>query len=175
MNVISLETDTTLSGIAARCEHVYPVASLEELPELLERVRISSDTLDLIGHSTRGQNYLRIGQTPIDMFEPRVQRSIGKLSVSVAAHGVRRIRLLGCETAVTPAAQRTMVWLSQLLEIVVLGTTKPLMKSHYIATGFNPRFNHLLIESSSLPSPRRRLTISPTAERQSVRAVASRR
>lgn len=151
------------------------IGSLEELPSLLGQIEKSFDTLDLIGHSTRGHNYLRIGSTPVDMLDPRVQRCVGKLSSSLQDHGVRRLRLLGCETAVTPAGQRTIDWLAQMLKVAVLGTMKPLMKSHYIAAGFNPEFDHLLIESGSLPLPRRRLTISPTAEWQSARAAASRR
>ena len=177
LNVISSERDATLSGIATRCEHAYWIDSLDEIPDLLGRVDRSADTLDLIGHSTRGHNYLRIAQTPIDMLDPHVRQSISRLRTSDALQrrGICRVRLLGCETAVTPAGQRTMAWLGKVLGVAVFGTTKPLAKSHYATAGFNPQFDHLLVEAGSLPVPRSRLKISRVGSwREALEAASGR-
>ena len=61
------------------------------------------------------------------------------------------VRLLGCQTAVTDAGQRTLRMLSQTLRLPVFGTLRPLLKSHSNAAGFNPAFSHILIEASALP------------------------
>jgi hypothetical protein len=60
------------------------------------------------------------------------------------------VRLLGCETAVTDAGQRTLRMLSQTLRLPVFGTTKPLLKSHSNSAGFDPAFAHILIEATAL-------------------------
>jgi hypothetical protein len=62
--------------------------------------------------------------------------------------------LLGCETAVTDAGQRTLRMLSQTLRLAVFGTCKPLLKSHSDSAGFNPAFAHILVEASALTGPR---------------------
>ena len=60
------------------------------------------------------------------------------------------VRLLGCETAVTEAGQRTLRMLAQTLRLPVYGTRVPLLKSHSDAAGFNPVFSHLLAEAAQL-------------------------
>lgn len=60
------------------------------------------------------------------------------------------VRLLGCETAVSPGGKRTLRFLARTLRIPVFGTLKPLMKSHYDKLGFNPAFAHILAEASEL-------------------------
>jgi hypothetical protein len=60
---------------------------------------------------------------------------------------VAAVRLLGCETAVTDAGQRTLRMLSQTLRLPVFGTRKPLLKSHSNSAGFDPAFAHLLTEA----------------------------
>jgi hypothetical protein len=62
---------------------------------------------------------------------------------------VTAVRLLGCETAVTDAGQRTLRMLSQTLRLPVFGTRKPLLKSHSNSAGFDPAFAHLLTEASA--------------------------
>jgi hypothetical protein len=126
--------------------------SLVELRAILER-RLegtpSPATLDLIGHSTREHHLLRLGATPIDMLDPYVARFFGTLAEArlLPRAGIVAVRLLGCETAVTDAGQRTMRMLSWTLRLPVFGTLKPLLKSHSGAAGFDPSFTHLLVES----------------------------
>jgi hypothetical protein len=105
---------------------------------------------DLLGHSTRGHRLLRLGDTPIDMLDPTVARFFQALaSVRLLPRlGVTAVRLLGCETAVTDAGQRTLRMLAHTLRLPVFGTLKPLLKSHSNANGFNPAFTHLLTEAA---------------------------
>src|SRR5205807_911213 len=67
---------------------------------------------------------------------------------------VTAVRMLGCETAVTDAGQRTLRMLSQTLRLPVFGTTKPLLKTHSNGAGFDPAFAHILIEAAALTGPR---------------------
>jgi hypothetical protein len=62
--------------------------------------------------------------------------------------GITAVRLLGCETAVTEAGQRTLRLLSATLRLPVYGTSKPLLKSHSDAAGFHPAFSHLLLAAT---------------------------
>lgn len=162
LNVISAEPDSTLSGIADRCARTHPVSSFGELGGLLERQERDAGfaTLDLIGHSTRGHRYLRIGRTSIDLLDPEVARFFAQLGASgiLTRLGIGAVRLLGCETAVEIAGQRTIARLARVLGIPVFGTTKPLMKAHYGRDGFDPVFRRLLVDATSLPLPRRRLS-----------------
>ena len=57
------------------------------------------------------------------------------------------MRLLGCETAVSPSGQRTLRLLARTLGIPAFGAIKPLMKSHYDELGFNPAFAKVLVEA----------------------------
>src|SRR5438132_10872179 len=77
---------------------------------------------------------------------------------------VTAVRLLGCETAVTDAGQRTLRMLSQTLRLPVFGTTKPLLKSHSNSAGFDPAFAHILIEATALTGARQ--PVSPPGLRR---------
>ena len=66
---------------------------------------------------------------------------------------VTAVRLLGCETAVTDAGQRTLRMLSQTLRLPVFGTRKPLLKSHCTSAGFDPAFAHILTVSRPPGTP----------------------
>ena len=160
LNVISAEPDATLAGIAGRCASTHAVSSLPELYQLLDgpqRDRVSA--LNLLGHSTRGHHYLRIGGTAIDMLDPGVARFFERLAASgvLQRRGITALRLLGCETAVEIAGQRTIARLAHVLGVAVYGTRKPLLKAHYDRRGFDPTFAGLLVEAGELPRPRRRL------------------
>jgi hypothetical protein len=148
------------AGRQPRCVELRCAGSLGELRTVLERrlgevrdVR-SPVTLDLIGHSTREHQLLRLGQTPIDMLQPGVARFFGELAGTglLPRLNVVAVRLLGCETAVTDAGQRTLRMLARTLRLKVYGTRKPLLKSHSIAGGFDPVFAHLLVEASTVPA-----------------------
>jgi hypothetical protein len=64
--------------------------------------------------------------------------------------GIRAVRLLGCQTAVTDAGQRTIRMLSRALRMPAYGTLVPLHASHWQANGFNPAFARVLVEASQL-------------------------
>ena len=141
------------------------IASLDalhtELTRLVEPRAHGPRTLDLIGHSTRDHHLLRIGDTAIDMFRPSVVRIFAAIRAEelLPKLGISAVRLLGCSTALTPSGQRTIQRLARTLEVPVYGSTKALMHSHYTADGFNPKFEHVLVEASQLPNPPRRLSV----------------
>ena len=149
------------AGLAARCVALRHAASLAGLREVLDHCLddpVKPVTLDLIGHSTRGHRLLRLGNTPIDMLDPYVAGFFATLArdqLLTRLH-VTTVRLLGCETTVTDAGQRTLRMLSHTLRLPVFGTTKPLLKSHSNSAGFDPAFAHILIEATALtggPTP----------------------
>ena len=156
LSVISPDAEPVFVARAARRTGVRRAASLRELRDALEgwdgRVDTPT-TLDLMGHSTSGHQLLRLGRTPIDMLDPRVARFFRTLHADGLLPRLRvaAIRLLGCETAVTDAGQRTMRMLSRVLRLPVYGTLVPLMKQHCDGDGLRPVFAHLLVEASALP------------------------
>ena len=155
LNVASPDcAEDFFAGSAARCVILWRAAGLAELREVLERcldLPVRPSTLDLIGHSTRGHHLLRLGQTPIDMLDPQVSAFFRGLAQAglLPRLQVAAVRLLGCETAVTDAGQRTLRMLAQTLRLPVFGTRKPLLKSHSNSAGFDPAFAHLLTEASA--------------------------
>ena len=70
----------------------------------------------------------------------------------VARSGVLRevnavcLRLIGCETARSPSGQRTLRLLAALLAMPVYGTRKRISRMHNTQAGFDPRFQHVLVE-----------------------------
>jgi hypothetical protein len=141
------------SGPVARVVQLHHAGSLPQLRAVLERrAPIAGPvTLDLIGHSTPGHHLLRLGNTAIDMLDRRVAGFFTDLAATALLPrlGITAVRLLGCETAVTDAGQRTLRLLTATLRVPVYGTSKPLMKSHSDAAGFCSAFSHLLIEASA--------------------------
>ena len=160
LNVASPDcAEEFFAGATARCVTLRRAASLAELREVLEHCLddpAQSVTLDLIGHSTRGHRLLRLGQTPINMLDPHVAgffTTLARDQLLTRLH-VTAVRLLGCETAVTDAGQRTLRMLSHTLRLPVFGTTKPLLKTHSNSAGFDPAFAHVLIEAAALTGAR---------------------
>lgn len=156
LNVASPDcAEAFFAGRAARCVNLRHAGSLAELRAVLEdhlNTVASPATLDLLGHSTREHHLLRLGDTPINMLDPTVARFFHTLAEARLLPRLRiiAVRLLGCETAVTEAGQRTLRMLARTLALPVFGTLKPLLKSHSTADGFNPAFTHILIEASAL-------------------------
>jgi hypothetical protein len=156
LNVASPDcAEAFFAGRAARCVNLRHAGSLAQLRAVLEghldHVEAPA-TLDLLGHSTREHHLLRLGDTPINMLDPNVARFFHALSEDRLLQRLRivAVRLLGCETAVTDAGQRTLRMLARTLGLPVFGTLKPLLKSHSDANGFDPAFAHILIEASAL-------------------------
>jgi hypothetical protein len=167
LNVASPDcAEKFFAGAVARCLTLRRAATLAELREVLEGCLdhpARPVTLDLIGHSTRGHRLLRLGQTAIDMLDPHVAGFFLALAQAqlLPRLQVTAVRLLGCETAVTEAGQRTLRMLSQTLRLPVLGTSKPLLKSHSNSVGFDPVFAHILVEASALTPPATRRAGQP--------------
>jgi hypothetical protein len=151
INILSRDVEAFLRASALRDRWTNVVGSLHELRGLLERrAPQPGATLDLIGHSTRGHRLLRLGDTVIDMLDPSVERFFGALADDGLLDDVTAVRLLGCETAVSPSGQRTIRSLAWTLGLPVYGAKKPLLRSHYHARGFDPTFGHVLVESTQL-------------------------
>jgi hypothetical protein len=153
INILSRDVEAFLRASALRDGWSNVVESLHELRGVLEgraRAPGAIATLDLIGHSTRGHKLLRLGRTVIDMLDPSVERFFVALADDGLLDDVAAVRLLGCETAVSPSGQRTIRTLGWTLGLPVYGTKKPLFKSHYDARGFDPAFGHVLVESTQL-------------------------
>ncbi|MEQ1507194.1 MAG: hypothetical protein ABMB14_33505 [Myxococcota bacterium] len=164
LHLISADAADTVDARLARDPALHRVSSLAEVRAALEREAdggTAAATLDLMGHSTRDHHFLRLGATPVDLMDPAVARWFESLAADgvLSRLGVGTLRLLGCETAVEVAGQRTMLRLARLLGIRVCGTRRPLLRSHYDADGIAPAFvRSVLIEASELPQPLRRLT-----------------
>ncbi|HKE98829.1 MAG TPA: hypothetical protein VKG45_07860 [Actinomycetes bacterium] len=93
---------------------------------------------------------------PTDMLDRQVARFFRALAEERLPARLRivAVRLLGCQTAVTDAGQRTLRMLAQTLRLPVYGTRTQLLKSHSDAAGFNPAFSHVLVEASALTAGR---------------------
>lgn len=136
---------------ARRCAHARVVDGLDELPAILRAAGDGGGAvtrLDLIGHSTRGHHYLRLGRDALDLLDPRIVALVTALRRSGAldAVGARQLRLLGCSTAVGPAARAALARLASLTGRAVSGTTTALLAAHYDAAGFRDEFARLLVE-----------------------------
>ena len=155
LNIISPDAEDVFLGATARCVETHRASSLGEIRGVLERQlerQVQPIILDLIGHSTRDHHLLRIGATPIDMLNPVVARFFRTIAQDrlLSRLEVSAVRLLGCETAVTPAGKRTLRLLAHTLRLPVYGAIKPLGKSHHDELGFNPTFASVLVEASAL-------------------------
>lgn len=147
-----------IAGAAGRSLDRHVVAGLTELDRVLGRLAEhppSAACLDLSGHSTRAGRLLRLGADVIDMLEPATQAYFHRLAHAgmLRRLNVRAVRLLGCETAVSPGGQRTLRMLARTLGLPVFGTLTTIYKSHYDEQGFASAFDGLLIEASRLPVP----------------------
>jgi hypothetical protein len=118
--VISPDAEGLFFGPVQRCAIVHRAASLFELREVLEG-RLGGATppftLDLIGHSTRGHQLLRLGQAVIDMLDAAVAGFFQSIAHErlLPRLGIEAVRLLACGTAVTPAGRRTLRLLARTL------------------------------------------------------------
>jgi len=155
LNIISPDAEHVYLGAVARCLDVHRANSLAEVRPILERqLQFAAEPviLDLMGHSTRDHHLLRLGDSVVDMLNPAVARFFKSIAEDglLSRLEVTAVRLMGCETAVAPAGQRTLRMLSNALRLPVFGSIKPIGKSYYDALGFNPAFNSVLVEASEL-------------------------
>jgi hypothetical protein len=153
--LLVLSPDADVAVIAA--EHKRFAGSIAELRAVLDATPDAAPgdpaaSLDLIGHGTRGHNYLRLGAEPIDLLVPAVARAFRAIAEDgvLARLGVGRVRLLGCSTAVGDASRRSLVALERILGVPVFGSSKALSVHHYDARGLRPAFESLLVAARSI-------------------------
>jgi len=160
LNIVSAGALETISEPMARAANTFIVTSLQDMAHALEvqaaRPRVAALAIDLVGHSTRDHQLLRLGSTTIDALDLGVLRFFE----GVAASGVLRdmnavcLRLLGCETATSPSGQRTMRLLASVLKMPVYGTRKRITRTHHTERGFNPLFSLCQFPSGTLAASR---------------------
>lgn len=154
INIVSFDVLDVLSEPLKAAENTTIVKSLREARQVLDvygaKPQQPAITVDLLGHSTRDHRLLRLGGTVIDALDPLVRRffeEVERSQVLVAMNAVS-VRLLGCETAVSPSGQRTLRMLADILGLPVFGSRKRLSRTHHTATGFNPLFESVLIRAA---------------------------
>jgi len=160
LTVVSGEPDFDLQQIAQIITHSVTVERHEDLEVLFGRLLAEVEhaapvlpkTLDLIGHTRSSASLLALGDWVIDVADPATTAFFhGLVDREVLSRlGVRALRLLGCNTAGTVQARATIVQLSDLLELEVLGTNQLLSAGHYDAGGFRDCWNFLLVGASEL-------------------------
>lgn len=160
LTVVSGEPDFDLQQIAQIITHSVTVERYEDLEVLFGRLLTEVEhaapvipkTLDLIGHTRSCASLLALGDWVIDVANPATTAFFhGLVDREVLSRlGVRALRLLGCTTAGTVQARATIVQLSDLLELEVLGTNQLLSAGHYDAGGFRDCWNFLLVGASEL-------------------------
>ena len=114
----------------------------EDLERILES-RGAQRTLDLIGHSV--SNMLELGDWVIDAsMAPWFRMN------AAALRRFEVVRLIGCHTAVSEDARRTICMIADILGIEVYGSTGFVFDYHYTPTGFDPTWRFLLTSASEL-------------------------
>lgn len=112
----------------------------------------TESTLDLIGPAT-GTGLLQLGSSVIDANVPAVLELfewIGREQI-LRSLGVRELRLVGCRTAIEPAAQETMRRLAQLVGVPVSGTTTIIHRDHFRDRGLDWDLDATMACSTALP------------------------
>jgi hypothetical protein len=163
LNIVSVRALETIPDAMARAPNTFIATSLLDMTRALEVQAAGGCTtavaVDLVGHSTRDHQLLRLGSTAIDALD----RGVLRFFEDVAASGILRdvhaacLRLLGCETAMSPSGLRTMRVLTSVLGIPVYGTRKRISRRHHTALGFDPVFQHVLVEAPDRRAPWRQL------------------
>jgi len=106
----------------------------------------SSFSLDLIAHSRRG--VLQLGGWSVDgngksqLLRDACAKQLAELRLS-------EIRLLGCNTAVTPGGRDAMLALADVFRVPVKGTVVPISAADFDASGFGPM--KFLVDHRHLP------------------------
>jgi hypothetical protein len=159
LSIVSVGALETIPEAMLRAERTMVASSLADLVRALEaelaRPRAAALAIDLIGHSTRDHQLLRLGATVIDALDLGVLRTFEAIARAGILGELRTVclRLLGCETARSPSGQRTMRILRTVLGVPVLGSRTRLSRMHHGALGFDPRFQHVLVEAARRDAP----------------------
>ena len=159
LNIVSNRALETIPDAMAHAGSTVIASSLDDVARALHlqasRPRAAALAVNLVGHSTRDHQLLRLGSTTIDMLDLGVRRFFE----AIARRGILRdldavcVRLLGCETARSPSGRRTMRLLAAVLDLPVYGTSKRLSRMHNTEFGFDPAFQHVLVEAAPRRAP----------------------
>ncbi len=160
LSLISGPLEGEVAEIASTIEHKAVVGGRGDVEALLCDLMAAARTLpgrartlDLIGHSTPDLSLLRIGGDWVLDGSRRTTRAFFRELADhdvMATLGVRAVRLLGCETALTLQGRVTICELAEILGVEVLGTRGMLRASHYRPAGFNSDCLHGLVGASAL-------------------------
>jgi hypothetical protein len=160
LTVVSGEPDCELRHIARIVSHSVIVRGGAELEQLLERwldeaercAAIAARTLDLIGHTRGPASLLTLGSWTLDLADPATTTLFHRIAHRdlLPRLGVRGVRLLGCNSAVTPRGRATIVELARVLGLEVHGAKQLLHAGHYDAGGFRDCWRFLLASASDL-------------------------
>jgi hypothetical protein len=162
LTVLSAQADSELSRIHDVVEHKFLVGGRCDLEVLFGQLLAAASaaasdvktpkTLDLVGHSVPGTSALQLGDWVIDSARAGVTAFFRELAQHdvLPRLGIYAVRLIGCRTAETSQARRTLIALSEILGLEVYGTTGIIFANHYNAAGFDPAWRFLLAGSSDL-------------------------
>ena len=165
LTITSRRLDHELARLHAVVEHKVLVEGRGELEETLGALLAERTTqpvpktLDLVGHATPS-SLLDLGGWVLDSASPTVTAFFRELADHdvLPRLGIGTVRLLGCGTASTPRARDTLLALSDILGVPVLGTTSIIHAGHFRRDGFDPAWNFLCVNTrelavSTLPLP----------------------
>ena len=167
LNIVSVGALETVPDAMLRGPNTFVATSLRDVTRALEAQLatqggapgVAAVAIDLVGHSTRDHQLLRLGSSVVDALDLTVLRFFERIARSGVLRniGAACLRLLGCETAMSPSGQRTMRILTSVLGIRVYGSRKRLSRMHHTELGFDPRFQHVLVEAVDRKAPWRQL------------------
>jgi len=159
LTVVTGQVDSELLRIREILEHKVLVCGRADLEMLFGDLLAAASTqqptpktLDLVGHSVAGTSTLQLGDWVIDCARSGVSAFFRELADHdvLPRLGVYAVRLLGCRTAETAQARRTIITLSEILGLEVHGTMGIVFANHYNEQGFDDAWRFMLIGSSDL-------------------------
>lgn len=159
LTVVSGQVDSELLRIREILDHKVLVDGRSDLEALFGKLLALAEThpptpktLDLVGHAVAGTAALQLGDWVIDTARPGVTAFFRELADNdvLPRLGIHAVRLLGCRTAETAQARRTICTLSDVLGLEVHGTAGILFANHYNAAGFDDAWRFLLVAASDL-------------------------
>ncbi len=136
--IVSNSDDAELDAIRGRIGVFEPAAGLDDLVAALRRCverNSAVEMLDAIGHS-RAPGMLVLGRWVIDDSAQTVASFRELLRPLLLQLGVRVIRLLGCSTASTEPARRTLRSIARVTKCRVFGTKRYVSIHDYAPEGF---------------------------------------
>jgi hypothetical protein len=112
-----------------------------DLVRLFSRYELpSAMALDLIAHSTDVEYLLQLGRWTLNPNDtnPKLTEVFKALHEPLRELGVKQIRLLGCQTAMSELARKALLAIQSVFngEIQVYGTSEPLFCRHFDRDGF---------------------------------------